>query len=322
MEHRKLISFGKSSFVVSLPKQWLEKRGIEKGDSLNMEVDNKKITIYPEEINEEEKQIQKIVNIDGMNEDVIRRKINAAYVRGADVIRVEGDELSQKVKDIKDKIQYLVAMEVVEQTTERLVAKSFLDMENVEVHSAMRKADHIVRTMFSDLYEATDSTMLEATEISDSITERDNDLNKMCFLTFRALHYEQDHGLSKGVLEAEDMLGRWGFNFFLEEIGDEIKRIARLVAKCENREVLDDYKEVIRKITENYKDTLKGFYTDDKRLIYEVANRRNDLIEECDELLEENLTWLMATLMDKTKDLVDKIQNLNRISIMSGIANN
>ena len=34
MEFRKLIKFGKSSFVISLPKKWLEKNKLKKGDLL------------------------------------------------------------------------------------------------------------------------------------------------------------------------------------------------------------------------------------------------------------------------------------------------
>ncbi|MDO8656313.1 MAG: AbrB/MazE/SpoVT family DNA-binding domain-containing protein, partial [Nanoarchaeota archaeon] len=37
MEYRKLISFGKSSFVVSLPKSWVIQNKLKKGDLIYME---------------------------------------------------------------------------------------------------------------------------------------------------------------------------------------------------------------------------------------------------------------------------------------------
>ena len=37
MEYRKLISFGKSSFVVSIPKPWINKQNLKKGDVLYFE---------------------------------------------------------------------------------------------------------------------------------------------------------------------------------------------------------------------------------------------------------------------------------------------
>ena len=40
MGYRKLIGFGDSSFVVSLPKDWVNKHGLKKGDGLIVDVDN------------------------------------------------------------------------------------------------------------------------------------------------------------------------------------------------------------------------------------------------------------------------------------------
>ncbi len=37
MEYRKLISFGKSSFVVSLPKSWVTQNKMKKGDLVYFE---------------------------------------------------------------------------------------------------------------------------------------------------------------------------------------------------------------------------------------------------------------------------------------------
>ncbi len=321
MEYRKLIKFGRGSYVVSLPKHWLKKKGVEKGDSLHLNVDNSKITVYPDERDEEHEEIQRIIKVEDQSLQVIQKKINAAYINNADTIRLQGDGLNSNLEDIKKKIQNLIAMEVVEQTTERLVAKSFLKMDDVEVPETMRKADHMIRTMFKDLHKAAESPVIEAVELSDSITQRDEDVNKMCMLAFRALNYEQKRGPSKDGLEEEDMLGMWGLNFFIEEIGDEIKRIARIAGKYEDRELMQDYSEVIQEISKNYANAMKGFYKEDKGLIYSVAEKRDELLQKCDEVLKDDVNSLTASLLDKTKDLIDKVQNLNRMSIMSGMAN-
>ena len=45
MGYRKLIGFGDSSFVVSLPKDWINKHGLKKGDGLMLDVENDAIKI-------------------------------------------------------------------------------------------------------------------------------------------------------------------------------------------------------------------------------------------------------------------------------------
>src|SRR3989338_5158104 len=47
MGYRKLIGFGDSSFVVSLPKDWINKHGLKKGDGLMLDVENDAIKVRP-----------------------------------------------------------------------------------------------------------------------------------------------------------------------------------------------------------------------------------------------------------------------------------
>ncbi|MBS3134491.1 AbrB/MazE/SpoVT family DNA-binding domain-containing protein, partial [Candidatus Woesearchaeota archaeon] len=37
MEHRNLIKFGNSSFVISLPKDWIDRNKLKKGDAIFIE---------------------------------------------------------------------------------------------------------------------------------------------------------------------------------------------------------------------------------------------------------------------------------------------
>jgi len=46
VETRKIISFGNSSYVVSLPKSWISENKLKKGDILNVEEKNGEILLY------------------------------------------------------------------------------------------------------------------------------------------------------------------------------------------------------------------------------------------------------------------------------------
>ena len=49
MEYRKLISFGKSSFVVSLPKSWIKQNKLKKGDLIHFEDEGNNLVIKKKE---------------------------------------------------------------------------------------------------------------------------------------------------------------------------------------------------------------------------------------------------------------------------------
>ncbi len=318
MEYRKLISFGNSSYVVSLPKDWLEDQGLEKGDTVYLDVNGSDITLHPQEVGSKKQKVEKTINVDGHGLELIKRKIDSAYVNNADTIRIQGENLAGKTQQIKEVLERLVAMEIVEQNTKSIVVKSFLNTDEVDMKSILRKTDHIVTSMFEDLKEITQKPVIEAVEISDHITQRDDDVNKMTFLIFRALNRNISHGRSKQGVLAQDMLGLWGFNFFLENIGDLVKRVARMVAKCEDREAMKDFGNIIERIIDDYKKTMRGYYTGNKETKYEVAANRHKLFNQCENFKEEYDGKVVRRLTDKTIELIDKIYDLNRISIMSG----
>ena len=47
MEYRKLISFGKNSYVVSLPKNWVRQNKLKKGDLVYIEENVSNLVLQP-----------------------------------------------------------------------------------------------------------------------------------------------------------------------------------------------------------------------------------------------------------------------------------
>ena len=95
MEYRKLISFGKSSFVISLPKAWINKHKLSKGNLLYLQESETDLIISPKEHEEvEEREIT--INVDGKDIFFITREINAAYIENNRRIILKGKELEAK----------------------------------------------------------------------------------------------------------------------------------------------------------------------------------------------------------------------------------
>ena len=80
MEYRKLISFGKSSFVVSMPKPWVTQNNLKKGDLIYMEESGSSLILNPtksEKVNHEK---TKVIGIDGKDISFITREVNSSYI--------------------------------------------------------------------------------------------------------------------------------------------------------------------------------------------------------------------------------------------------
>src|SRR3989344_5298585 len=113
MEYRKLISFGKSSYVVSLPKSWVTQNNLKKGDLIYFEQQGGNLLVQPKE-NEVVDQKSIIITADGKNLLRIRRELNSAYIENYREITIKGRELKDKSEQILEFVRDLIALEVLE----------------------------------------------------------------------------------------------------------------------------------------------------------------------------------------------------------------
>lgn len=314
MEYRKLISFGKSSYVMSVPKQWIDTHGLTKGDTLSVEVNETNLVVHPKDAASSDTNKSVTIDADGHNMEVVKRKLIAAYINDADTITITDNDLRDKLDDIKDVISTLVAMETVQQDSTSMKLRSFLNIDDVDVQSTLRKADHILTATFNELLNALNGDA-DPTTISNAITERDEDMNRMCFLLFRAINHRVNNGaFLEGADPARNILRLWGFTLFMEEIGDELKRIARRTPDLTTTTECNDAAQLLEAANENYQKCMKGMFNDEQELVYDVADKRKRLLHECSETQDAHDNPAMVELCNRLKQLIAKIHTINRMS--------
>ena len=85
---RKLVKQGSSTMMVSLPSKWIQKNQLNKGDEIDLELNNNMLIIKKE--GNYEKTIKKTeVKITTNNESSIRTIIKNSYRLGYDLIKIE-----------------------------------------------------------------------------------------------------------------------------------------------------------------------------------------------------------------------------------------
>ena len=92
MEYRKLIKFGNSSHVISIPNNWVKKNKLKKGDLIYFEENGKGELILNSELKKEEHQLKEItINVNNKEASTIQREIMNAYINDIDIINIIGD---------------------------------------------------------------------------------------------------------------------------------------------------------------------------------------------------------------------------------------
>ncbi len=261
MEYRKIISFGKSSFVVSIPKSWMKNNKLKKGSSVKIFEDNENLIISPLK---DEKSVKNNLSktLIFENEKQLQRELISAYIEGYDTINIKVKDLEKKMKLIHKIFENLIALEIVSNENNIVVAKDYLNINEVNLKNIIIKIDNNIKSMFLDLLEYTENNNYKNNNKDKQLNyslisiERDKSINKLSFLGFRVIRKLLDSQL-KGNFSILNLFKSWSIIVQLEKIGDELKRIFRLY---ENQKIYDNIKELYSL----YNDVLKIYYNDKK----------------------------------------------------------
>ncbi|RMF07048.1 phosphate uptake regulator PhoU, partial [Candidatus Woesearchaeota archaeon] len=230
MEVRKLIKFGKSSYVVSLPSKWVRAAGLKKGDDLFVSERDREIIISAKDSSRERRR-EYAVNAEGKSLRELETEIVSAYLNNYDVIRVFEKPSLRNSEKIRSIMRNLAGLEILEQTKTKMVAKDLVDIRELSVEALLRRLDVITRSVFDDLVS---SVSAREAPPYHSIKHRDQDVNRLVFLSFRVLRRAlsdpavRSH-LGLSVLEAHKY---YMIVLRIEKIGDFAKRIAKNLQRC------------------------------------------------------------------------------------------
>ena len=311
MEHRKLIKFGNSSHIVSLPNTWLKKNGLSKGDTLYLEENGNNELILSSQKKEktiEEKQIT--IETDSKQKKEVSREIISAYINNYKTIKLVGKNIEKKSKEIREILKSLSGIEVLEQTKDNIIAKDFINMENISLMHLIRRMDILTRNMLND---AKDSLQKE---VYQSLMQRDEDINRLVFLAYRVAKFsiENPDKVINDKTQTIDFAILWQIADHLERFADETKRSSRFLMKLgktipEKKEIESIFKE----IDNCYITTMKSFYAKDNKLALNIADMTKKLIEKCDKLSNKTKEKNIVILAERLKTMMDHLRTIARL---------
>jgi len=242
LELRKLQQTGgvDGTFLISLPKKWVTKRHLKRGDVLHIiERADGSLVLAPqvESINE-------LTESTIPMEHNIRRGILTKYLLGYDKIKVTSNKrLSPEERENVMKIvRRLVGVEIVEESSTEIVLQALIAPTGVQIDQTLRRIYLLANKMHKDSFIAFFDNDIK---LAQNVIDRDDEVDRFYFLAVRQLRAViQNPSLSERMnVTPVECLDYRVLAKSLESLADRAVEIAEKVFSLESYKRAD-YKQI------------------------------------------------------------------------------
>ncbi|MGE0793047.1 MAG: AbrB/MazE/SpoVT family DNA-binding domain-containing protein [Candidatus Woesearchaeota archaeon] len=318
MEIRKIIQFGGNSFVISLPKKWVENNNLSKGDAVYIDTENDELIIKSGLKQEKSKKIEIEIKLDSKTkEKSVKRKLFHAYVNGATKIVFYSEDINKFSEMINFAAEKYIALEIVEQTNNKIVAKTYVNTDDVKLDNFVRRIDNTIRSMIIDLESCFKDEGKNIKEISSTINQREESIDKIKRLVYRVIKERLNNPSLQKFETPLKLLKYWDAVKILEKISNLIRFMTTLISddrklngdKKLNGELKNSCKE-ISNLKNIFNEIMNCFYKED----FEKSDKISSTIEILRKELLKNLNNKSYEQKQLILNLLENMRDLNRLS--------
>ncbi len=309
MQIRKLVKSGHASLVMAVPVDWIKKNKLKPGDLVYINEEANRLNISAESKSEDHEKKEIVINVDGKDPTTVFHEINSAYLSNYYHIIIKGKELPKVSRLIKRCIADLVALELVEESSEKIVARDFVNLNDADVKIIMRRMDNIIRSMIADAKAAVRDHSLVR-----NIVDRDAELNKLSFFVFKILKaaYVDRKVMQCIHLTEMDLLKYWEVNINLEKIGDRVKNIATVVPRVEPSH-RKKWLELFTEIEALYHAVMKALYEPSFAGADLVSQKRRKILAELQNQVNKHNDAACAKIAINAFNMTANINDIARV---------
>ena len=254
-ETRKIQFTGKSSYIVSLPKQWVMDLGLKQGDQIRIvRKDSSTLEIYPPKFEaRSQKKEDATIEIDSEETFAIVRKLISLYFLGYKTInvkpksgRLNPDQRSAVKEAVK---RMLMGSEIISDSSSGITIQVLVNLLELSVDGAIKRMIHLAKSMSNDAILAMSENNLE---LAREVINTDDEVDRFGFYIIRQLKIaiQNEHMLKEmGFKNARDCLGYRLVVKNIERTGDHAVLIANDILEFK-KPVKKDIVEKIQEMNE------------------------------------------------------------------------
>ncbi|MGB9960161.1 MAG: AbrB/MazE/SpoVT family DNA-binding domain-containing protein [Candidatus Bathyarchaeales archaeon] len=303
--YRKIQCTGRGSYVICLPKEWVENINLEKGSEIAFKLqDDSTLTLVPRKILEKSEGAKKPrlreywINV-RPKEDVqsVCRKIKALYLIGADIIKVRvksEEEFSKHASAITDLVKnVLLGAEIIDATSNEITIQILVNHSSFPIESAIKRMATMVLLASKNITTSVESMN---DEMFKNIKDMCFDANRLNLYVIRQLKYGIQRNLYKemGFKSPKEFL-------LYRMIAQSIKDIAENIIKVVDN--LEAFKKLIHEHTILLKETFDE----------EAHSQINRFTSSAHQVFEESIKTLFKQDYSQADKIIAEAESLTKL---------
>jgi len=319
---RRIQLSGGSTYIISLPKNWIEELKIKVGESVTIvKNSNKSLTLFPMDHDNGEKESTAIIYSNQKDSgDSVKRKIIAAYLAGYNSIQIKTKGLkipTEHSRSVRELVRSsMIGTEIVESSSEEITIQILTRLPELSFETALKRmylmANNMIKEAIETLEEVDIAHANEVINMDDEVDRFGLYMRRNLVLAVGNQNILQDMGLKKpsDCLEYRSIINK------IERIADHASLIAKRIKFVEGSidpKIIIKIKKLTEKALEVFEESISAVQNHDFQKGENVAQKVASVIEEEKEIMskikenEKNASVIRFVLED-----------LRRISEYSG----
>ena len=309
---RKIQLSGGSTYIISLPKDWIEELKIKVGENITIVKNaNQSLTLFPREQDDERKTAAVIYSSQKDSGDSVKRKIIAAYLAGYKTIQIKTNGMkisSEHSRSVRELVRLsMIGTEIVESSSEALTIQILTRLPELSFETALKRMYLMATNMIKESIESLEEV---DTSHADLVVNMDDEVDRFGLYMRRNLvlavgneNILRDMGLkrSSDCLEYRTIVSK------IERIGDHASLIAKRIKFIEEKidpKIIIKIKKLSGKSLEVFEEAITAVQNHDFQKGENVAEKVSIVIKEEKEIMsqikenEKNSTIIRFVLED------------------------
>ena len=294
MEIRKIQYQGGSTYTVSLPKKWIRKLEVKKGDKIVFKDTENLLIIYPFKNKNKEKEKQ----IDA-DKDILSRGILASYLAGFKNIRIIAHKSisKERKKEIEKIVSKLNGLQIVEESANGMLLQDLLNTDELDLKKAVKRAYSLCASMHRDAILA---LKRNDKELAREVIQRDDAVDCLYFLSVRQLRSALND--PRYAINGVECLDYRMLVKCIEEIADSCCVIANKVLEIDKKHDLEEFSEACHAIHEQ---AFAAYLSKNITNAQALRKKEKGILEMKKRLLKPELSPILDELVSIAKNGVD-----------------
>jgi len=294
VEFRKVQITGGSTYVVSLPKKWIETVELKPKDQVALipQPDMSLLLVPHGELKPKEAS-ESIFDASQINRpEAVVTEFIARYLVGYDIIRVRLKDAMTRGFLRNSIHQKLIGVEIMEESANEIIAQCLLGSIDLPLDRALRRMHILTVFMFKD---AIESLRTNDQALAQEIVRRDDEVDRLYLFIVRQLKAAVDNRLlveEIGLSSPRNCLGYRLIVKSVERSADHAARIARVALTLEaslEEKTMESLAAVSKLATEIQENSMKALYKYDAEQVHETMAKTKDVAKFEEEIIEQLL---------------------------------